>query len=386
MMRFDGQSSLFPDALPALTTVRFALALGVVFFHYQLQWAWNAESVTGLLDRARLGVDIFFILSGFVLTHAYRKQIASGHVPYIRFLISRFARIYPAHLVVLFFVVFMVGVASALGADFDTNFYNPVGFVLTLFLVHAWGPEWVKAEWNGPSWSLSAEWFAYLAFPAYAKLGFVLRDRPWLLLALAAGLFFALDRLYFGFYADTVVHAEARFGILRIIPEFLYGVALYRIGERLRVSRALAVGSAIVTTVVLLALMHVSADDRLVVVAAGPMLLALALLSKAGADAPLARPWMLAAGEASFSLYLVHMPLLIGWKGVHSALTGRPSSYVFDWWEVGALLILTVAVAFLLHFLVEAPARGWIRNHFARGRRESVASVKMPAGSQPPDV
>lgn len=385
-MRLNGHSPAFPDALPALTTVRFGLALGVVLFHYQLQWAWNAEVVTGLLDRARLGVDIFFILSGLVLNHAYRKQISSGHVPYIRFLIARVARIYPAHLAVLGFVVCMVGVASAFGADFDTNFYNPAGFALTLFLLHAWGPEWVTAEWNGPSWSLSAEWFAYLAFPAYAKIGLVLRHQPWVLLALAAGLFFALDRLYLGLYADTVVHAEARLGVLRIIPEFLYGIALYRLGEQLAVSRLFASGFAILTTGLLLVLMHVSADDRLVVAAAGPMLLALALLSKAGADAPLARPWMLAAGEASFSLYLVHMPLLIGWKGVHSAVTARPSSYILVWWEIGVLLVMTITVAFLLHLFVETPARVAIRDRLAQGRRGSASGVTMPAGSQLPDV
>ena len=375
----------FPDALPALTSVRFLLALGVVLFHYQLQWAWDSQSVTGLLDRARLGVDVFFILSGFVLTHAYRADISSGRRGYRRFLIARVARVYPAHLAVLGFVLAMVGVAAALGAEFDPAFYNPAGFVLTLLLVHAWGPELIKAEWNGPSWSLSAEWFAYLAFPLYAKIGLKLRNRPWLLLGLVAFFFIILDQLYIALFSDTVVHAEINFGILRILPEFLYGVALYRLGESLRLSRHVAVAFSLGASAFLLALMHVAADDRLVVAAAGPMVLSLALLSKVGADQPLARPWMLAAGEASFSLYLVHMPLLIGWKGVHSALKGGPSSSVFAWGEIGALLVLTVAAAFGLHAVVEAPARRWIRARIDQTPRPGSKRV-MLAGSQPPDL
>lgn len=60
----------FPDVLDPLTGVRFFLALGVVLFHFQLYWTLPAESA-GLLNRARLGVDVFFILSGFILTHVY---------------------------------------------------------------------------------------------------------------------------------------------------------------------------------------------------------------------------------------------------------------------------------------------------------------------------
>ncbi|QLQ13032.1 MAG: acyltransferase [Brevundimonas sp.] len=54
-----------------LTSVRILLALGVVLFHYQLQWSLTDDGHSGLLNRARLGVDAFFILSGFILTHVY---------------------------------------------------------------------------------------------------------------------------------------------------------------------------------------------------------------------------------------------------------------------------------------------------------------------------
>jgi peptidoglycan/LPS O-acetylase OafA/YrhL len=381
-----GTAVRFPQNLPALTSVRFFLALGVVLFHYQLQWPWDTMATTGLLDRARLGVDAFFILSGFVLTHAYRDALETGQLDYRRFLVARFARIYPAHLAVLLFVIIMVTGASLLGAEFDRELYNPLGLLLTLLLVHAWLPDLVTAEWNGPSWSLSAEWFAYLAFPVFAWIDLKLARRPFALLILAGALFLALDQLYLALFGDTVVHAELNVGVLRILPEFLYGIALYRLGERVTLSPRLAIAAAWVAAIMLLALMHFEADDRLVVAAAGPLMLALALLSKAAAEGPMARPLMLLGGEASYALYLLHMPMLIAWKGVVSTLTGQDSKYVLDWWEVGVLLAISTAAAIALHLLVEGPARSWIRRRADRVLPAPKSKARMAPGSQPPDV
>lgn len=387
LFKLEGTTgSPFPNNLPALTSIRFALALGVVLFHYQLQWPWDSMASTGILNRARLGVDAFFILSGFVLTHAYRQALEERRLDYRRFLAARFARVYPAHIAVLAFVLVMVGAATLIGAEFDHGLYNPLGLLTTLLLVHAWLPETVVAEWNGPSWSLSAEWFAYLAFPAFAWVGLVLARRPWVLLALSGLVFLVLDLIYQAVFGDVVVHAELNMGVLRIIPEFLYGIGLYRLGQRLRPTRQWAIGAAWLSAITLLALMHLKADDRIVVAAAGPLILSLGLLSKASADRALAQPWMLAGGEASYALYLVHMPILIGWKGVNSALTQRPSAYVLAWWEIACLLTLTLFAAFAVHYLFEGPARTCIRRRADRLWPAPGSRAAMAPGSQPPDV
>lgn len=387
LFKLEGTTgSPFPNNLPALTSIRFALALGVVLFHYQLQWPWDSMASTGILNRARLGVDAFFILSGFVLTHAYRQALEERRLDYRRFLAARFARVYPAHIAVLAFVLVMVGAATLIGAEFDRRLYNPLGLLTTLLLVHAWLPETVVAEWNGPSWSLSAEWFAYLAFPAFAWVGLVLARRPWVLLALSGLVFLVLDLIYQAAFGDVVVHAELNMGVLRIIPEFLYGIGLYRLGQRLRPTRQWAIGAAWLSAITLLALMHLKADDRIVVATAGPLILSLGLLSKASADRALAHPSMLAGGEASYALYLVHMPILIGWKGVNSALTQRPSAYVLAWWEIACLLTLTLVAAFAVHYLFEGPARTWIRRRADRLWPAPGSRAVIASGSQPPDV
>lgn len=157
----------FPADLPALTSIRFILALGVVLFHYQLQWVYGPPG-TGLITHGRLGVDVFFILSGFILTHVYLAQERAGRYRLRPFIVARFARIYPMHIIMVLFTLMMVVAASLLGAEYESEGLSVSGFVQAVLMVHAWFPTDIQNWWNGPSWSLSAEWFAYLLFPLYA--------------------------------------------------------------------------------------------------------------------------------------------------------------------------------------------------------------------------
>ena len=352
----------FPDVLDPLTGVRFFLALGVVLFHFQLYWTLPAESA-GLLNRARLGVDVFFILSGFILTHVYLQGERAPD--YRRFLAARFARIYPAHLFILLAMLGLVLVAPLFGVGLEPGRFNPADFTGTLLLVQAWFPRETLALWNGPAWSLSAEWFAYLAFPAYAAVALRLRARPWVLIALAALLFVALDAVYRAWFGLVLPRAEDSLGILRIIPEFLYGIGLYYLGQRWTPSPRMALMGALATTVALLALMQIGADDRVIVAAAGPFILSLALLAKAPVRTFLSHPVALFAGEASFALYLVHIPILMVWRNAAQAFTGWPGDYRMGPGELTAMLLLTLAAAAAIHVFVEQPGRRWLRARMA---------------------
>lgn len=360
----------FPDALHPLTSVRFFLALGVVLFHYQLQWTLPAESA-GLLDRARLGVDVFFILSGFILTHVYLQD--DRRFSYRAFLVARFARIYPAHVAILLAMLAMVLAARLIGVGLEPGRFNAVDFFGTLFLVQAWFPRETITFWNGPSWSLSAEWFAYLAFPAYAALALRLRHRPWLLIGLSALLFVILDAFYRQAFGRVLPRAEDSMGILRILPEFLYGVGLYYLGRGLKPSPALALWSAVGSTLLLLTAMQLAWDDRLIVVVSGPFLLSLALLSKARIDQPLAHPALLFAGEASYALYLVHHPVLMAWRNLAESIFNLDGDYRMSPLELAAMLSLTLALAALIHVFVERPGRRWLRARLSLKRGVSPA-------------
>lgn len=359
----------FPDVLDPLTSVRFFLALGVVLFHFQLYWTLPPESA-GLLNRARLGVDVFFILSGFILTHVYLQGDAAPD--YRRFLAARLARIYPAHLFILLAMLGLVIFAPLFGVGLEPGRFNSADFVGTLLLVQAWFPRETLALWNGPAWSLSAEWFAYLVFPAYAAFALHLRSKPWVLIALATALFVALDAFYRVQFGRVLPRAEDSLGILRIVPEFLYGIGLYYLGQRWTPSSLTAVTGALGATTAILGLMQIGADDRIIVAAAGPFILSLALLAKARVQTFLSHPVALFAGEASFALYLVHIPILMVWRNSAQALAGWAGDYRMGIGELAAMLILTLAAAAAIHVFVERPGRRLLRAWMAPQRADPV--------------
>lgn len=369
----------FPDVLDPLTGVRFFLALGVVLFHYQLQWTLPDEAA-GLLNRARLGVDVFFILSGFILTHVYLQGDVAPN--YRRFLAARFARIYPAHLFILLAMLGLVLAAPLLGVGLEQGRFNLTDFASTLLLVQAWLPRETLALWNGPAWSLSAEWFAYLAFPAYAALALWLRPRPWVIIGLAVIAFVALDAFYRAEFGRVLPRAEDSMGILRIVPEFLYGIGLYYLGQRWTPSSRAAVVGALGTAVALLCLMQFGVDDRIIVAAAGPFILSLALLAKARVQTFLSHPVALFAGEASFALYLVHIPILMVWRNAAQALAGFPGNYRMGVVELTIMLVLTLAAAAAIHVFVEQPGRRWLRERMAPQRADPVEARRSVHSDQ----
>jgi peptidoglycan/LPS O-acetylase OafA/YrhL len=356
----------FPLQLQTLTSLRFFLALGVVLFHLHLGWRYDDMAVTWLFERGRLGVDVFFILSGFVLMHVYADEFEAGRFGFRAFLTARVARVFPVHVLALAGMLAMVVAAESLGQDYRSEHFTVAGFLKTLVLVQAWFPARTLNEWNGPSWSLSAEWFAYLAFPVFAWVGLALRRRVWLILALAAVLFIGLDAYYRITFGKLLTHAEENLGILRIIPEFLFGVGLYHWGRRLSMRPAIAALCAGASSLAMIVAMHLGLDDRLIVPLAGALVLSLALFSKAQGGKVASGGFLPLLGEASYALYLTHIPLFTAWRGIAAAVFDKPSSYKLGWIEAGAMLATAQVIAVVLFLGFERPARAWIKSRWGR--------------------
>jgi hypothetical protein len=143
------------------------------------------------VTKGYLGVETFFVLSGFILSHVYLEATGEKRFRYGGFLWARLARVYPLHLVTLFGMIGLGLVATAAGMSIDGSLTNWRDLPAHLTLTHAWGLAGSSA-FNHPSWSISAEWAAYLGFPAFAFVAWRLRDRPVLATGLAAGLALAL--------------------------------------------------------------------------------------------------------------------------------------------------------------------------------------------------
>lgn len=153
-----------PQKLDALTSLRFFAAAMIVITH-----AHHIFGSFGIANAAPLGqgVSFFFVLSGFILAYNYPSFANKQEIQ--RFFIARFARIWPLHIVTCFLWIFLI-------FDFDRQSYFPgVGGLLRLvsnvFLVQAWIPlhDWALS-FNGVAWSISAEFFFYLAFPLLIML------------------------------------------------------------------------------------------------------------------------------------------------------------------------------------------------------------------------
>lgn len=139
---------MLPTDLKTLTSFRFFAAFWVFLFHLRLRVDFDQSWLMDFINNGARGVDFFFILSGFVILHVYDGEFSRQ-----RFLVKRFARIYPLHAVMtLLFVAFAV-----LGS-------NPIeGFWQSVLLLHAFDTT-DGLVLNGPSWTLSAEMFAYVLF------------------------------------------------------------------------------------------------------------------------------------------------------------------------------------------------------------------------------
>ena len=174
--------------VPALTGVRALAALLVLGLHADQNIPAGAVVILPFLARGYLGVDFFFVLSGFIITHVYLTSLAAPTRSAVRiFLWHRFIRLYPVHVTVLLTLVLLIWLARANHIPLNNpDEWRETSILWHLALLHAWGVV-PKPGWNAPSWSISAEWFAYLLFPLLAPALMFVRDRlTAILIALAA--------------------------------------------------------------------------------------------------------------------------------------------------------------------------------------------------------
>ena len=151
-----------------LESIRGLAALLVVFFHIP---KWNTLLDIGIINNGYLMVELFFVLSGYVIYTAYAQKITNKK-DLLRFQFLRFGRLYPVHflfLVVWFFIELVKYIAqSKLGITtfglqpFAKN--DLIAFIQHLFLIQAIGPTGRWLTFNGPAWSISVVFYTYFIF------------------------------------------------------------------------------------------------------------------------------------------------------------------------------------------------------------------------------
>ena len=328
---------MLPTDLKTLTTFRFFAAFWVFLFHVKVVTEFEEGWFLSIIQNGARGVDFFFILSGFVIFHVYEGQINAGSFSFRAFLKKRIARIYPLHVVMLLvFVVLTLG----RGDPMD-------GFFQSLFLLHAFATT-DGLVFNDPSWTISAELFAYVLFGLL-----VVRNVSTLALVVAFVVLAVLAHLLaVSLGKPAFVHMTWDFGGIRILPLFVLGMILRRLAP---LSTPIISGGIGVVGLILLVL-FIGREA-----AAYALLLPFSCLIVAGANlsdrAWLPTNWsaMTYLGEISYSTYMVHI-FVIELCFIYAPRLGVPP---MPWQVVGLIVVIASAVSY---HLVERPARTWINS------------------------
>ena len=336
-----------------LTSLRFFAAFWVVLFHY---WPKLAVSFTpAFIEKGYLGVELFFTLSGFILCHVYLSSVGEGRFKYGSFLWARLARVYPLHLATLAGVGLLAAAALAIGFSIDHNILSWVSLPANVLMLHAWGLAPV-AGWNHPSWSISAEWFAYLSFPAFAWLALKLRDRPY---AALAGAVVLMAALYAGFEAVAgfpLTRATIAWGALRIVPCFALGCATYlvwRAGAADRRNQA-ALGAVFFGAGIAISAQF-GAPDCVIVAGFAGLILSLAKLARSGSSFG-SHPAFVYLGEISYSVYMICIPWQLLFVNVAAKIL-HLSDKKLPWYAWVFFIASLVPLSAASYHLIEKPAR-----------------------------
>jgi peptidoglycan/LPS O-acetylase OafA/YrhL len=351
--------------IPALTGLRAWLAWWVAIYHLTIPELAPLPP-DGWLEPVRakgyLAVDGFFVLSGFILSYVYRDAFArSAPGTYPRFLIARIARIYPVHLAMTLVVVALLGV-MVLGTGFQPRVaerFSLRELLLHLTLLHGWGFSRMLS-WNYPSWSISAEWFAYLCFPLVYRA--VLQQpgtgRAAAIAASALGGLAAFEQLGpNGSLSYTYEYALVRIGF-----EFVLGSALLMLA-RAWLARPDRQRGRAVRPHALLALAGAFGCVFVAPDAATVGMLALTILFLSHPHDLLARSLgtrpMVYGGETSYAVYMTHA--IVQGVAIIAIRAVPVLGLVPGWLRLISLMAVVQAASGVVYALVERPGRSWVR-------------------------
>ena len=399
-----------------LTGVRFVAAFWVLLYHYQGALATAGLLVPVLhevLRVGRLGVDLFFALSGFILTHTYLTKMGPTITwPKSRhFLWLRLARIYPVHFVMLNVAGLAVLAQQKFGSSTagSRDWLNVTDYLKQVLLIHEWGPN-PQRGWNFPAWSLSMEWLAYLLFPFLVLALFRFHQKlPTRVIALLWCVVL-VPLLWYGiaYYGDPYYISDWG-STIRILTEFTAGGLTYLIvlrhwdatpdGVKPRVERLATTLSVVIPIVIVataLVLGHIGALQwsvsdlpdtpnaadlppkyHLILV---PLLIAwigaLALTSR-GPSRYLSTERLVLGGFISFSLYMTHTVWYGLWRaGMKAVHINGGVLYLVSFL---GLVVGAIVIAWLMWKFVEEPAREWMRRRSGE-RPKPVEEIALENG------
>jgi peptidoglycan/LPS O-acetylase OafA/YrhL len=367
----------------SLTGLRGVAALVVMAYHYRNLGITASRPAFG---PGYLMVDLFFVLSGFVMARTYGAAFRTGFSgrAYLRFLDARLARVYPLYALI---VLGMFGLAGLVPIAHPAHAWRAL--LINLLLVQNLGAglacRTCSEAWLPPAWSISTEAAAYLVFPVLAVLA-LFRSRACAagVLAVSVGALVLLSRVPAGW-----LHGHPKVGVLEFsggetlwpVVRCLAGFCLGLLTWRLVRSRSVpeqAFGTAAALLLVLgLAMCWRVRDSDLAMVALFPLL----ILHVSPGRSMLARALASAAphrlGEWSYAIYLLHWPVLNLMPVVFPYFQ---AAHIRHGWSLALALmaVATILLAALAHRHIERPARRLLRGLFDDRRLPMALEPSAP--------
>ncbi|MFT2751030.1 acyltransferase family protein [Clavibacter sp. Sh2036] len=362
--------------LSALTGLRFFAAMTVLLSHFShAGLVVIPAGIVAFVDGGRTAVALFFVLSGFILAYNYSEM--SGGADRRAFYVNRVARIYPV--VVLALGLGAIGVAFAI-VNRDEGYLQQwyslpdvdgvalvVSFLSQATVTTGWFPAArINQPWNGPAWSIACEMFFYLLFPmliaSIRKM--TTRAMMWMLAVAFSGQVIFISAVRAFAPVGQRGFLVSQFPVTHFF-DFLIGVVaalVFLRGGREWLAaghRRLALISAACLGVLLLSLTAPVQPAYLLLTPFFAALITGLAVPPRGRRTWLGAGWLLLLGEASFSLYLIHVPLM-------NLMSVVPTPSWFGW----VWVVLTIASSVLIFTVFEAPSRRFVKRALTRARRE----------------
>ena len=367
-----------PARFEALDGWRGICALLVVLFHAPVA---GIVHETAFFRHGYLFVDFFFVLSGFVIAHAFYDRLR-GEQNFGRFFGLRLFRVYPLHLFMLaLFVAFECLMLVTKGpSEAFVGGNSVVALAYNLLMSHSFGTV-DTLGWNYPSWSISAELLAYGLF-ALLVVRAPRAMLPLMAVTIVGGL--VVIALVEGTMDTTV-----RFGWLRCLAGFSLGAVL-RLVIWPRAGGRVAVGGTAWTLAelacVLLVAVFVSELGGSVLSVAAPLIFAFAIYvfgHEGGAVSRLLKAGPIAfLGAISYSVYMTHAFVIsraenvatilgdrTGWPIFSAAADGKRLMGSTEWQSLTALAIIlagTLVMSAVTWRLIERPGMAYGQKRLSR--------------------
>ncbi len=345
--------------ITGLTALRGGAAIWVMLFHYRNYFDFKLGSIPvigPIIEKGYLAVDLFFILSGFVMYYVYTQTFNSGTFRYGKFLQKRMARLYPVHFVTMIAAICMCAASDRIGANTGEAGHWITGIIPSVLLLQAFGIA-DGLYLNFASWSISAEFFAYLLFPL---LMYVIIRVP---RAAALPVVCTFTVFYFtiadGWLAlsgnsSGLTSLSYDYGIARIVPEFVLGVglgqAIFRLEWRSSQTGFLSVVAAISALLLLIAF---GAKDVVFMLVFAALIGAI-YLWQCEFKGP-----VVYMGQVSYSLYMVHWLAGVACCRIIERYGNYGNSGIPVWY-FPVFLSISITGAIGLFHLIEQPGRDFL--------------------------